>query len=79
MKGRAAINTIDIRKEVVNLDRKFGSDLYYIPVTIIDRDGVKRQGLMTHSQLDVAIERARQNPEDLPKRKSFWQKLKDLI
>ena len=57
---------IDTTEEVQNLDRKFGSCLFYLPCMI---DG--EPALFTKSQIDEALARAARNPEDIPN-KSFW-------
>ena len=61
---------INTSEEVQNLDRRFGSCLFYFPCMI---DG--EPALFTKAQLDDAKARAARNPEDIPEDKSFWEGL----
>lgn len=63
---------IHARERVPNTARKFGSSQHYYPV-VVHLPNVTRQALLTEEQLMDAIERARQNPEDVP-RPSAWEK-----
>lgn len=56
---------IHARERVPNTARKFGSAQHYYPV-VVHLPNVTRQALFTEEQLMDAIERARQNPEDVP-------------
>lgn len=58
---------IILTDRVVNKDRRFGSATHYYPCLI---DGTP--ALFTEEQLQVAQERARRNPEDMPEDTSFW-------
>ena len=58
---------IDTSEEVANIDRTFGSGLYYFPCMV---DG--KPALFTKTQIKDALERAERNPKDIPKR-SFWE------
>lgn len=50
-----------------NRDRRFGSDLGYVPALIENEVGDVSPALFTAAQIREAIERARQNPEDAPR------------
>ena len=52
----------------VNQDRKFGSAICYVHIRYKGLDH-----LFTEDQMAVAYERAKKNPEDLPKRYPWWQ------
>jgi len=49
---------------VSNKDRKFGSADEYFPC-FLEKDGEKIPMLFTHSDIQVAVERAQKNPEDI--------------
>ena len=54
-------------EKVDNKERKFGEVMEYYPCRI---DG--EPALFTRHQMDIAILRARRNPEDIPEDQSFW-------
>ena len=60
---------------VDNKERKFGSVNQYYPVIVIDSEGKLQPALFTENEINVAIERAQSNPEDVEKeeKKSFWE------
>ncbi len=62
-------------KTVVNTKRKFGSkSIYY--ASFLKFDGVNNSVLFTLEDIEVAIARAKVNPEDMPQLKtSLFQKL----
>ena len=64
-------NVIDTNENVENKERKFGSCLNYIPV-MIKIDGKSKEALFTMHELQIAIERAKRNPEDIPEDQTFW-------
>lgn len=49
---------------VANRDRKFGADGLYYPCRVVGPDG-EVMALFTQAQLEAAIQRAADNPEDL--------------
>ena len=59
---------------VKNKQSKTFSKSQYYPCTIIT-GGVTHNALFTRQQLDIAIDRAWRNPEDVPVALSFWEKL----
>lgn len=59
---------------VSNRERRFGSNLGYVPALIENEVGDFVPALFTKAQLDEAIARARSNPEDAPVL-SWWQSL----
>lgn len=67
---------IDLSDAVENTERRFGSAQGYYPVTIVT--GWRRTpALFTAAQVSEAIERAKVNPEDIPRvsllrRVMFW-------
>lgn len=70
-----------ITAEIVDNERReFGSTLRYYPAYVVYSDCTV-PALFTRAQLDVAIDRARSNPEDVPpmfvKPKPFWRRLVD--
>ena len=60
------------RERVPNTARKFGSAQDYYPA-MVHLPNVTRPALFTEAEIMEAIERARQNPEDVP-RPSAWEK-----
>jgi hypothetical protein len=64
-----------LTEEVENTERTFGSQKTYFPLKIQNEDGEISVALFTKDQIDVAIERAGRNPEDIPEDKTFWQSL----
>lgn len=64
---------IHARERVENTARKFGSAQDYYPA-MVHLPNVSRPALFTEEQIMDAIERARQNPEDVP-RPSLWERL----
>ena len=50
-----------------NRERRFGSDLGYVPALIENEVGDLSPALFTAVQIREAIERARANPEDAPR------------
>ena len=65
---------IHARERVPNTARKFGSAQDYYPA-IVHLPNVTRPALFTEEQVMQAIERARQNPEDVP-RPSLLERLR---
>jgi len=59
---------------ISNRDRRFGSNLGYVPALIENEVGDFSPALFTAEQIRDAIARARANPEDAPKL-SWWQSL----
>lgn len=59
---------------VENKERKFGADLKYFPARLELASGKVINCLFTVEQLQVAVERAENNPEDVPE-ESFWESL----
>jgi len=64
-------NNIDTSESVKNKERKFGACLEYVPV-MIKVDGKSKEALFTMNELQVAIDRAKRNPEDIPEDQTFW-------
>ena len=64
---------IHARERVRNTARKFGSAQDYYPV-LVHLPNVSRPALFTEREIMEAIERARQNPEDVPA-PSWWERL----
>jgi hypothetical protein len=64
---------INMKEEVENKDRAFGSNLSYYPAYVVMSDGEEVPALFTPGQLQRAMERAARNPEDLEDNStSFW-------
>lgn len=70
---------------VANAQHRFGQGQVYYPVRVEDEDGL-RPALFTPEQVEVAFERARTNPEDIPDDwyedtlcLGFWERLKFLF
>ena len=57
---------IDLEEKVENKDRRFGSATEYYPATVII-GRLHRPALFTPRQIGEALERAKSNPEDVPK------------
>ena len=66
---------IDIRKPKLNTARKFGAAKFYYGGVIIDSWGKKRAALFTAEQINDAISRAMDNPEDAPDARPLWKRL----
>lgn len=64
---------IDMKEEVENKDRTFGSNLKYYPAYVVVSEGKEVPALFTPGQLETAMERAARNTEDLEDGDtSFW-------
>ena len=66
---------IYLSEKVKNKERKFGSQLEYYPCKIILADGTEKNALFTKNQINVAIDRANKNIEDIPKDVSLFEYL----
>jgi hypothetical protein len=64
---------IYLKEEVKNKDRQFGGSPVYYPAFIYDRKEAKAPALFTKSQIREALLRAQKNPEDMPKKQTFWE------
>lgn len=62
---------IDKNESVENRDRKFGADPFYFPAYVTKHTGEVVPALFTAEQINVAIERAKKNPEDV-QAKATW-------
>jgi len=60
-----------LNEMVPNTDRMFGSQAEYFPIYVEQENGDLVPALFTKSQIEVAIKRANQNEEDVPKRNTF--------
>lgn len=58
---------------VSNKDRHFGSEEVYYPCRMVMPDGTEAPALFTRTQLEVAMGRAKKNPEDVPRERSFLE------
>ena len=58
---------IDLKEEVINKERTFGSNTSYYPAYIVLSDGKEVPALFTMDQLNIAMARAARNVEDMPK------------
>ena len=59
---------IELKEEVINKDRTFGSNTSYYPAYVVLIDGKEVPALFTWAQIANAMERANRNVEDLPKK-----------
>jgi hypothetical protein len=59
------------KEKIVNTDRHFGAQKDYYPIYIEQENGDLTPALFTQSQINVAINRASQNKEDVPKKNTF--------
>jgi hypothetical protein len=66
-------NAIDTNEARPNQARRFGAAGEYHPVFIRNDFGRWQPCLLTDDQIKVGIERARTNPEDVPKRTRWWE------
>jgi hypothetical protein len=66
---------IYLTEKVKNKDRRFGSALEYITAWVVYPDGTEKPALFTMSPINEAIDRADDNPEDIPERRSLLSKL----
>jgi len=60
-----------VKEMVSNTNRMFGSQAEYFPIYVEQENGDLVPALFTKSQIEVAIKRATQNKEDVPKRNTF--------
>jgi len=60
-----------VKEMVPNTNRMFGSQAEYFPIYVEQENGDLVPALFTKSQIEVAIKRATQNKEDVPKRNTF--------
>ena len=67
MKSKIYLNDI-----VENKDRKFGSNNQYVVCNIEFEDGRVLPAMFTLSNIELAINRSNKNPEDIPKKESWW-------
>ncbi len=58
---------IEMKEEVVNKNRAFGSNTSYFPAYVVLTDGKEVPALFTMDQLNIAMARASRNVEDMPK------------
>lgn len=68
------INKGEIVK-VRNKDARMGANKFYL-ATILSESGKDFPVMWTKKELDSAKTRARKNPEDCPKRRSVWDRLR---
>ena len=68
-----ANSSIRLDEKVENTERKFGAALEYYPVEVITESGETQWAMFTQSEIDVAIDRATKNKEDIPK--SLWESI----
>ncbi len=54
-----------LSEQVDNKLRRFGQAVDYFPIYVTSKDGKSVPALFTGSQIEVAIERARRNMEDV--------------
>lgn len=65
-------SVIRIDEVVENKERKFGSNIYYYPCRVVTESGETVNALFTQEQINDAVFRAEQNPEDMTD-VSFWE------
>ena len=58
---------IEMKEEVINKNRAFGSSTSYFPAYVVLTDGKEVPALFTMDQLNIAMARASRNVEDMPK------------
>jgi aconitase A len=64
---------INMKEELENKERKFGSTLNYYPAYVVMSEGEEVPALFTADQLKEAMDRAAKNPEDIEEEEtSFW-------
>lgn len=66
---------IFLSEEVENTERKFGSTTRYLPAYIVDEGENEVAAMFTEHEIRVAVERALENPEDMPGEKGFFERL----
>lgn len=62
-------------EEVENLERRFGSAVSYYPCYVQRKNGTIVPALFTAQQIYEAVERAASNPEDIPERAGWIEKI----
>jgi hypothetical protein len=60
---------------VDNKERKFGANPQYVCCEVVFEDGRTLPSMFTFSNIEIAIDRANKNKEDIPKHESWWCKL----
>ena len=60
---------------VQNTERKFGSNGSYVYCDIEFEDGRILPAMFTFSNVEIAIDRANKNKEDIPKNESWWKRI----
>ncbi|MBZ0088218.1 MAG: hypothetical protein K8F33_08995 [Thermomonas sp.] len=70
---------IDLRKSIVNTQRKFGAASHYHPCIVIDEAGQRHAALFTDDAVRDARVRARLQPEDAPDVRRWWQRVVDWL
>ena len=66
-------------ERIENKDRKFGECKYYFPVKIYNEKGEWCPGLFTEAQIEDALKRGHNNPEDVEELNTFLDKFFDFV
>lgn len=67
------VHSVIYRDELTgNKERRFGSAQEYFPVRILDVSGREERAMFTFAELSKAITRAKNNPEDWPRKRGPW-------
>lgn len=59
---------------VVNSNRHSAADYSYFPARVVLMSGEEVNALFTREQVNVAIDRARFNPDDIPEYIPWWKR-----
>jgi len=70
MKSKIYLNDV-----VENTERKFGSNVQYFCCDVEFEDGKILPAMFTASNIEIAIDRANKNKEDIPKQESWYAKI----
>lgn len=63
---------------IENMSKKFGANKTYYLVRLQMPDGEEVDAMFTEDQIDTAIDRAKANPEDVPKN-TIIDKVRDAL
>lgn len=67
-------NKLYLQNTVENTERKFGSNTKYVYAEVVFEDGQVLPAMFTMSNIEIAIDRANKNKEDIPKEETWWTK-----
>ena len=74
--GYKTRNRVYLEERRENKAHKFGETNGYTFISIISHSGKELPGFLTDSQIREALQRAKRNPEDIPKKRTWLDIIK---